>query len=343
MGVCVRLAYATNGYPVDGIAALADIRAGIPDGCSIDEFVKDGEYDCVLLFAMSFDKSHWGNTLEQLQDYPICYTSQLEYTHSRSSILSRSTCYSDFAPAILNEHIPALGQVRKILEGKSFLYISRELFCGVDYPQAYHPLDYASHDIPTSPIQSFDDFSSKPFMFASFNPSHPHRIELADRVRRWLESRGLDGSAVNSGGNRLTRTEYLNRLDNCQLSFVYDGHGSSSLAELDILPRCALLRHNLSRLRPNAMQPDKDFVQYEVECYFNSGGQLLIKSCDIEDRLDYCLDHPDRMYEIYLQGREWINRYRTPEAVSQYIIDKIFSHDWSIPTDIDIAHRVDII
>ncbi len=339
----MKLAYIHDHAEVD-IPPLNALLQGLPlIGHSIERFSRDTQYDCVIICSSPHWTSHWGDTLNYLDNARLTIINWTEYSHQHSSIHSRFDFYSGFTDSVFawNQDIAkAHRPVRELLRGRSFLYFSRELFKQVLYPDGYYPIDPIDCCGPKVPLVSQEEFlDRKRFLFVSCQNNHPHRLILASLMLNWACSNHVPHYVVcdnYSPSRRLSLADYHAGLNESQVSVAYDGY-ASSYSQPEILRRCTLVRNEPSRLRP--FQIGNGCVEYtcKIPEPTNWRKDLRLDSTNLIEVLDGLYRNRRVAYEVYCQGHAFVHKYHTAESVAEYFVDKITKHDWYKPTSWEVV------
>lgn len=223
-------------------------------------------------------------------------------------------------------------KLRTFLEGRSFPYFIREFSKWIEWPRAYHMVDYPIYALSECHQRpERDEYLRRPDdIFVSWGASHPFRLPITEALRA-AKVKGEIHVLEQNGAVRLPQKYYFDRTRGAKCSVSADGYGSSSFRLTEVLVRCLLLQGPL-QIHMRAPLVDRETCR---EYRIVSNGMEFI-STDIGDVLREALADPVGSYEIYARGYDHCVTHYTEKAVSRYVLDVVSKHDWSKPTQLDI-------
>lgn len=224
-------------------------------------------------------------------------------------------------------------RLKQYLEGKSFPYFLREYSNYVEYPIAYHPIDYPLYAL--SKCHHAPDreqyLRRQSDLFMSWGASHPWRLELT-RLLREFPCRSDIRVVEENGTPRMPQAEYFERTRAARCSVSFDGYGSGSFRMTEVLVRCLLLQGPLLIRTRAPLIDGQTCITYNVF----SDGQTFLGS-DITDKLKLALEDSERSYGIYAAGYYHCMEHLTERATAGYVLETVAKHDWSKPTSLVVG------
>jgi hypothetical protein len=304
-------------------------------------------YDFVLLFNISSHSARYDfSDVGELKGYKFCFIDSSEYgwwTHYShykelfgTSFTAGSMAAKPFCQQVL----------KQFLDGKSYPYIVREFYKGIDYPNSYHPIDYPLYGVntPIPPMATFEEYCARPNdVYVGWGESHPSRKDLARVVSK------LPLKVVVNSGNKLPQNEYFTNMLNARMTVAYDGYGSGSFREKEALARTMLFRNNMAIIQNAPLTSGQNFVEYQVQeklvdwdkdskysaPYKNFRDKHpVFESTNLGSIMLEWIQDLEGMYRVYEGGYKHLMENFTEKAVAQYVLDILEGHDWDKPTPI---------
>lgn len=310
-------------------AGGSPLQVGLERALKIHEIQLHNHYDLVLIFNQCAHTTNYEyKNLEQVvKKYPkIAFIDTAEYGPTKRSPDVIKDYYSTFAPGAMTHDTKNHEQQKRLfncLNGKSFPYFLREFHKSFNFPKSYHPIDY--------PLYKHSECHSKPDeneylareleLFVSWGLSNETRVEITKQLRechRKCEIHVLEEVTANGITPRMAQAKYFNRTKSAKVSVSYDGYGSSSFREMEILCRCMLLKGEMTIKQRDPLINGVHFIEYNLS--------------NLKELLNYYLDNPKEAFQIYKRGYEHSFAHYTEEATADYILKTVAKHDWSKPT-----------
>lgn len=286
-------------------------------------------YDYVFLFNVSAHIQYWDWIgLEQLNGYKFCFIDMAEYGWWTHYDYYKDKYYSAFAPlAIKAKH---LNQVKllEFLRGKSYPYFLREMYKGVEYHKNYHPIDYPLYFYSVSKKQpiSFEEFKNRHWdIFVAWGHNHQTRVGISEKIRA---IGGYKTHVLCNSDAKIPQFEYFSHLENAKLSISYDGYGSGSFRETEVLCRCVLFRNEQCVIRPYPLTDGVNFIEYKTDEILGDDKYPIYKNTNVDELMREGLKKPEELYQIYVNGYKHCMDYYTERAVANRILGILSKHDW---------------
>jgi len=313
------------------------LRRGLQElGHEVGDHVEHDNYDIVLAFNQS---SHI-KTYE-FRPFPTNYERLAFIDTAEYGRFSRlpdvvHKFWNGFAEGSISHDTKNMDEQVKLhgmMKGRSFPYFIREYMKQLSYPSTYHPIDYPlyAHSKCNIAPNRFNFKHRSKDLYISWGVSHPLRRDISESLHNF--SGGKVIRLVNDPGvPRLPHPEYFKNLENSICSISFDGYGSGSFRTTECLVRCLLF------VGPSGMQTRMPLIDGETcisyDVVADGDGDHFI-STDILERMNETLKDKDRCFDIYENGFHHCMNHYTEKATSQYVLDVIDKHDYSVPTPID--------
>jgi hypothetical protein len=328
-------------------------------------FDKQIEFDYVIVFAVAapfanFNKNLKYSNLDLIQS-KIIFIDTGEYGWWTHYDEQAEFYYNAFATGgqpnlgyvpLINQKGPTHLDLLNFLRGKSFPYFLREMYKIIPYPEQYHPIDYTLHwTTPIPKENNFEEYMGKKYdIFSQWGGSHPFRHNLIEKMNSTLlgdkicinKVRGIlkplerGGQICNYTMDKLPQLEYFSELTNARMSLVYDGFGSGSFREMEVLSRCLLFIHKqcIYKRHPLTFQGEgQNAVEYEVEYKFSP--YLTFIDSNIVEQIQKYMSDWELCFKIYKAGYEHCLKYYTPKGVAEYVLEETLKHDYRVPTPVE--------
>lgn len=214
-------------------------------------------------------------------------------------------------------------RLKRWLEGRSFPYFVREFYRDVEFPPAYHPIDYPLPQTSQCARRpNRDEYLSRTVPVAClWGESNQGRVPISAALRTIP---GADVYVIERDGPRLPQREYFRRIEAARCSVNFDGYGSSSFRLPEVLVRTVLLRGPLRIRMREPLIGGETCVDFAV-FHETLPNDLLHWQWRI-------MDNPEWAFSVYERGYDHCMTHYTEKATAQYVIDTIERHDWSKPT-----------
>lgn len=310
-------------------------------GHNVEDYNPNASYDLVLVWNQSAHTLVYKYPEFPKGNVPIAFIDCAEYGYFRRLPEVIHQYANTFSPGAMKHDTKNPWEQQKLkqyLEGKSFPYFIREFSKYVDFPNAYHPIDYPLYYHSECPLPpSRNEYLRRTLdLFCSWGCSHPWRIKITEALRnahvkseiQILEEIGADGKPI----PRMPQELYFERTRAAKCSVSFDGYGSGSFRVTEVLVRCLLLQGPLSIHRYMPLIDGVHCVEYSVQ----SDGEKFL-STDVADKLHDALADPEGSYRIYESGFDHCMTYYTEKATAEYVLRVIEAHDWNKPTQLEIG------
>jgi hypothetical protein len=240
-------------------------------------------------------------------------------------------------------------RLRDYLQGKSFPYFLREMSKYIQYPAAYHPIDYPLYHLSGCDMRpDREEYLRRDLdLFSAWGESHPFRVHLGRAMRGanvkaeiTVINRGAKVSTDPSRGVWLDangevcfieQAAYFNRMRAAKCSVSYDGYGSGSFRMTEILVRTLLLQGPLSIVTRAPLIDGETCRAYTVD----HAGEVYYGT-NLPDVIRRALECPEESFEIYERAYEHCMEHLTERATAQYLLDTVAAHDYSKPTPLEL-------
>jgi hypothetical protein len=305
------------------------------------EYFRDGmakNFDVLVVFNQTAHTTSYAYPVFPTYDVPVAFVDSAEYGYfSRLPGIAHRYATA-FAPGSMEHDTKSLHEqqrLRAFLTGRSFPYLLREHSKYVDYPAAYHPIDYplyhesacAERPDRCAYFRRSNDF------FLAWGASHPWRLAITTALRQ--SSPGSEIRVIGEDGwPRMDQPTYFRKMRESRASASFDGYGSSSFRMTEVLVRCLLLQG------PLAIRMRKPLVDGETCIAFRlttQGEECL--GTDVGMRLREAMADPGWSYRIHEAGYDHCMTHYTEAATAQYLVDTINAHDWSKPTPLTVDEQ----
>lgn len=307
-------------------------------------------YDYVIVFNNAAHRADYDfNGIDKITQR-VAFVDGSEYGWWTHHNYYRKLFSNSFAPGSMKVKPFEQRKLQLFLKGKSFPFFLREFYKGNKYPKSYHPIDFPLITVGTNVpgMASFEDYVNRPYdVYIGWGESHPSRKCLAELVDK------LPCKTLINSGNKIERSLYFENIKNAKISISYDGYGSTTFREKEILCRTLLLRNKMAVHLSQPLTDGFNFVEFRVKerlinwqmsahtCNPEYAQDVMDKTIeyadsDIGDIIMSLLKDIDKMYEIYRQGYHHCTENYTEKATAQYVFDTIQDHDWKEPTPIII-------
>lgn len=312
------------------------LQAGMERGLAqlghrVSYFNNCQSYDVVLIFNQCAHTTDYVYPEFPRINQPIAFIDTAEYGYFKRLPGIVNHYWNAFAPGSLNHDTKNKDQqlrLMRFLEGRSFPYFLREFSKYVDFPKAYHPIDYPLYHFSVCPhLPNKDEYLKRSLdLFVRWGGSHPWRINITEALRACHTKCEIDILQDNVV-HRMPQKQFFERTRSAKCSVSFDGYGSGSFRMTEVLVRCLLLQGPLSIRTRQPLLDGVHCVEYAV---LNDGETFI--STDVCNKLRDSLDDPERSYCIYEAGYHHCMAHYTETATAQYVIDTIVSHNWSNQT-----------
>ena len=331
--------------------------------CSL--YDKGNRYDYVFLFNVAgvYNPVHGDwikySNLETIQDKIVfidaaeygwwthydCYASVYCNAFTKKAIESKSLYYTAFTSEVAKQlENSEQTKLTNFLRGKSFPYFLREKYKAISYPKQYHPIDYTYTYMTMSQATKVPDkteyLNRKYDFYLRWGNSHIFRKEIIDKIN------SIPGYRIDAIGERISQSEYFKNLEDSRISAAFDGYGSGSFRETEVLSRCTLFQGKQCIDKYHPLTEGVNFVEYEVKNTMGTAvgfgkinlapkGAPKYLDCDIDFLLQKYMANWDLCFQIYAAGYEHCMKYYTPRAVAKYVMEEVLNHDYSQPTPVE--------
>lgn len=309
-----------------------------------EDYAPGHKYDYVFFFNQcSHDVNYEYKYLNTFDDQKIVFIDTAEFGWDKRFPGNDVKYYNTFASGSMVHDTKNHYQQKLLfnfLNGRSFPYLLREFYKKFPYPNMYHPIDYPlyfyseCHKTP-----EIEQYCSRDLdLFVSWGLSHPFRNNLTKILRNChtkCEISVIEEVTEKGITPRMHQDKYFARTRAAKMSVSYDGYGSSSFREMEILCRTMLLKGEVFIKQRNPLVDGVNFVEYKVQ--ITPDNQFC--STDLAQKLRYYLDNPKEAFGIYQNGYNHVHQYYTEQATAQYVLDIAANHDWTVPTPLLLAQE----
>lgn len=326
-----------------GSPLLHNLRKGFKNiNVLAEDVVLSRHYDYVLIFNQTaHSKDYYYHDLRQITNkYPkLAFVDTAEYGFKSRLIKNIKMYKNAFTDFALEHDTKKVNQQRMLfnyLHGKSFPYFLREYYKNINYPKCYHPIDYPL-SLPCKNCPNENQYNNRKFpVFAVWGQSNPIRKDIIKEIRNEMPSPEV---RMFDNKSRIPQNIFLTKMHNSKISVSYDGYGSSSFREMEILCRSMLLKGEMVIKQRNPLINGVHFVEYKVA--ITEDGTFI--NTNIKELINYYLNNPKEAFEIYKKGYEHCYKYYTPKATAQYILNVLQSHDYSTITPLLVQDPIKLL
>lgn len=288
--------------------------------------------DHVLVFNVSSHINHYNwDDIEQLEGCKFAFIDTAEYGWWTHYDYHKDMYYSAFAPLAIKAKPPVQLKLLEFLKGKSYPYFLREMYKGFDYPENYHPIDYPLYYHSRSDIQptTFEEYKNRNWdVYIAWGHSHQTRVHITEMIKKLP----FKIFAFCDSNAKLNQFEYFKGLQNAKISVSYDGYGSGSFRETEVLSRCVLFRNVQCVRRPNPLTNGVNFVEYTVEEKLGDDKYPIYVNTDVGELITQHLSNLENLYNIYREGYKHCTEWLSEKGMAQYILETTQKHDWTVVT-----------
>ena len=222
-------------------------------------------------------------------------------------------------------------RLKSYLDGRSFPYFLREKHRLVSYPAGYHPIDYPLYHLSHCDARpNREEYLRRDLdLFCWWGHSHPWRPLIADALRN-AHVRAEIGDRWTD--ENMPQDRYFERTGAAKCSVSFDGYGSGSFRMTEVLVRTLLLQGPLAIETRAPLVDGETCRMYQVK----SDGEEFCGT-NVAEVMRAALADPEGSYAIYERGYEHCMAHLTEKATAQYLLDVVAAHDWSTPTELEVA------
>lgn len=265
---------------------------------------------------------------------PVAFVDSAEYGWTKRQPHTIEDYWNAFAPGSLSHDTKNSHEQKRLhtfIAGRSFPYFIREYDKRIDFPAAYHPIDYPLYyqSVEVRPPNREEYLRRAMDLYVSWGASHPWRLPLTDELR--AVSCRSDINVIEQNGHERTPQfgpdGYFEKMRGAKCSVSFDGYGSGSFRITEALVRCVLLQGPMTMRTREPLIDGQTCVEYRV-----AGWGMEFGSTDIAEKLKEVLADPERSYRIYEAGYNHCNEQYSERATAQYVLNTVRAHDYSRAT-----------
>jgi hypothetical protein len=239
-------------------------------------------------------------------------------------------------------------RLRDYLTGKSFPYFLREMSKHVQYPAAYHPIDYPLYHLSQCDMRpDRDEYLRRDLdLFSAWGESHPFRVHLGQAMRDAhvkseitvidrgaIVRRDPDTGLCYDAQGRVCFVEqaaYFNRMRAAKCSVSYDGYGSSSFRLHEIMVRTVPVIGPLSIVIREPLIDGVHCRYFAVE----QAGEVYYGT-NLAEVIREVVADPEGSFELYRAAYDHCMEFWTERATAAYLLDTVAAHDYSRETPLE--------
>lgn len=304
-------------------------------GHTVEDFRAAGRYDLIVVWNMTAHRTDYVYPDFPTDRVPIVFVDSAEFGYFRRFRNVVAGYANTFAPMAMKHDTKVESEqlrLRHFLEGRSFPYFLREFSKFLQYPAAYHPIDYPLYRYSECHlVPNREEYLRRELdLFVSWGGSHPWRLPITEALRG-ANTKCEIGIIEQDGHERMEQDLYFERTRAAKCSVSFDGYGSGSFRLTEVLVRCLLLQGPLTIHRYAPLIDGLHCVEYQVW----HDGELFVRT-NVAEKLREALDDPEGSFYKYQAGYQHCMLYYTEVATAQYVLDVVRTHDWSKPTQLDV-------
>lgn len=317
-----------------GSPLVGGLERGLIESHSKVEQYRSGEkYDVVCMFNQCSHVTDYVYPSFPEDDQRIAFVDSAEYGYFRRLPEVANNYWNTFAEGSLSHDTKNRSEQERLmrfLEGKSFPYFIREYLSSIEFPNAYHPIDYPLYHLSSSaPVPNRDDYISRPLdLFCGWGGSHPWRLNITQALRE-CHTKCEIFIIGDNGQPRIPQDQFFSRTSAAKCSVSFDGYGSGSFRMTEVLCRCLLLQGPLSMRCREPLVDGITCIKFGV---VNIGEEFV--STDVCEKLRLALGDPEKSFQIYQNGYHHCMAHYTEKATAKYLLKVIRQHDWGAPTQL---------
>lgn len=295
--------------------------------------------DLILMFNQTAHRQDYRYPPMPDPKIPVAFIDSAEYGYFKRLPGVVHQYANTFSPAAMTHDTKNQQEQQRLktfLEGKSFPYFLREHSIYIDFPLSYHPIDYPLYWL-SDEIREPDreEYLKRDLdLFVSWGASHPWRLHLTEALRNAhtkCEISVIEEMVNGKQTPRMDQRLYFDRTRAAKCSVSFDGYGSGSFRVTEVLVRCLLLQGPLTIRRHKPLIDGVHCIEYQIQ----TEGETYLSS-NIQECLWNALRDTERSFRIYEAGYHHCRENYSEKATAQYVLDTVASHDWKVPTPLDL-------